>query len=110
MSMQCNSNLPRAISVADFILEDTGHSVAETAEEFGLGKTAIEHDINCLGACAFYGNLPNKKELQQKYIDVKLGLLKNTMLKISQNIICPTKEQLQNRSCSFISLQLYHNL
>ena len=74
MSMQCNSNLPRAISVADFILEDTGHSVAETAEEFGLGKTAIEHDINCLGACAFYGNLPNKKELQQKYIDVKKTL------------------------------------
>lgn len=74
MSMQCNSNLPRAISVADFILEDTGHSVAETAEEFRLGKTTIEHDINYLGACAFYGNLPNKKELQQKYIDVKKTL------------------------------------
>lgn len=74
MSMQCNSNLPRAISVADFILEDTGHSVAETAEEFRLGKTTIEHDINCLGACAFYGNLPNKKELQQKYFDVKKTL------------------------------------
>ena len=74
MSMQCNSNLPRAISVADFILDDTGHSVAETAEEFRLGKTTIEHDINCLGACAFYGNLPNKKELQQKYFDVKKTL------------------------------------
>lgn len=74
MSMQCNSNLPRAISVADFILEDTGHSVAETAEEFRLGKTTIEHDINYLGTCAFYGNLPNQKELQQKYIDVKKTL------------------------------------
>ncbi len=74
MSTQCNFNLPRAISVADFILEDTGHSVAETAEEFRLGKTTIEHDINYLGACAFYGNLPNKKELQQKYIDVKKTL------------------------------------
>lgn len=74
MSMQCNSNLPRAISVADFILEDNGHSVAETAEEFRLGKTTIEHDINYFGACAFYGNLPNKKELQQKYIDVKKTL------------------------------------
>lgn len=74
MSTQCNSNLPRAISVADFILEDTGHSVAETAEEFRLGKTTIEHDINYLGTCAFYGNLPNQKELQQKYIDVKKTL------------------------------------
>lgn len=74
MSTQCNSNLPRAISVADFILEDTGHSVAETAEEFRLGKTTIEHDINYLGTCAFYGNLPNQKKLQQKYIDVKKTL------------------------------------
>ena len=74
MGKQCNSNLPRAISVADFILEDTGHSVAETAEEFRLGKTTIEHDINYLGTCAFYGNLPNQKELQQKYIDVKKTL------------------------------------
>lgn len=74
MGKQCNSNLPRAISVADFILEDTGHSVAETAEEFRLGKTTIEHDINYFGTCAFYGNLPNQKELQQKYIDVKKTL------------------------------------
>ena len=74
MGKQCNSNLPRAISGADFILEDTGHSVAETAEEFRLGKTTIEHDINYLGTCAFYGNLPNQKELQQKYIDVKKTL------------------------------------
>lgn len=74
MGKQCNSNLPWAISVADFILEDTGHSVAETAEEFRLGKTTIEHDINYLGTCAFYGNLPNQKELQQKYIDVKKTL------------------------------------
>ena len=76
MSTQCNSNLPRAISVADFILEDTGHSVAEAAEEFKLGKTTMERDINYLGVCAFYGNLPNKKELQQKYIDVKKTLAK----------------------------------
>ena len=74
MSMHCNSNLPRAISVADFILEDNGHSVAEAAEEFKVGETTIERDINCLGSCAFYGNLSNQKELQQKYIDVKKTL------------------------------------
>ena len=61
MSMQCNSNLPRAISVADFILEDNGHSVAEAAEEFKVGETTIERDINCFGSCAFYVNLYNQK-------------------------------------------------
>lgn len=74
MSIRCNSNLPRAISVADFILEDNGHSIAEAAEEFRLGKITMERDINYLGVCAFYGNLSNQKELQQKYIDVKKTL------------------------------------
>ena len=74
MSRKCNSNLPRSISVADFILEDNGHSIAEAAEEFKLARCTIERDINYLGSCAFYENLPNKKELQQKYIDVKKTL------------------------------------
>lgn len=74
MSIQCNFNLPRAISVADFILEDNGHSIAEATEEFKLARTTIQRDINYLGSCAFYENLPNKKELQQKYIDVKKTL------------------------------------
>lgn len=74
MSIRCNSNLPRSISVADFILEDNGHSIAEAAEEFKLARCTIERDINYLGSCAFYENLPNKKELQQKYIDVKKTL------------------------------------
>ena len=78
MSRECNSNLPRAISVADFILEDNGHSVAETAKEFKLVKSTIERDINYLGSCAFYGNFPNEKELQQKYIDVKKTLARLT--------------------------------
>ena len=42
MGKQCNNNLSRAISVADFILEDNGHSIAEAAEEFKLGKTTME--------------------------------------------------------------------
>lgn len=74
MSTQCNSNLPWAISVADFILEDNGHSIVESIEEFKLSRSTIERDINYLGACAFFENLPNKKELQQKYIDVKKTL------------------------------------
>ena len=78
MSRKCNSNLPRAISVADFILEDNGYSIAEVAEEFKLSRTTIERDINNLVACAFYENLPNKKELQQKYIDVKKTLARIT--------------------------------
>ena len=76
MGKQCNNNLSRAISVADFILEDNGHSIAEAAEEFKLGKTTMERDINYLGVCAFYGNLYNAKELQKKYIDVKKTLAK----------------------------------
>ena len=76
MSTQCNSNLQRAISVADFILEDNGHSISEATEEFKLARTTITRDINYLGACAFYENLPNQKELQQKYIDVKKTLAK----------------------------------
>lgn len=74
MSRQCNTNLPRAISVADFILEDNGHSIAEAAEEFKVSKSTIERDINYLGNCAFYGNLPNEKELQEKYRDAKKTL------------------------------------
>lgn len=74
MSRQCNTNLPRAISVADFILEDNGHSIAEAAIEFRLSTSTLERDINYLGVCAFYRNLPNKKELQKKYIEVKKTL------------------------------------
>lgn len=74
MSIRCNSNLPRSISVADFILEDNGHSIAEAIKEFKLSRSTIERDINYLGSCAFYGNFPNERELQQKYIAVKKTL------------------------------------
>ena len=55
MSKQCNSNLPRAISVADYILEDEGHSIKEASIEFRCGATTIQRDINQLGSIAFYG-------------------------------------------------------
>lgn len=74
MSKQCNTNLPRAISVSDYILEDNGHSIKEAAIEFRLSTNTLERDINYLGVCAFYGNSPDKKELQKKYIEVKKTL------------------------------------
>ncbi len=72
--MRKHNNLLRAISVADYILEDNGHSIAEASKEFRLGKTTIERDINLLGSVAFYGREPNTKELQMKYIKVKKTL------------------------------------
>lgn len=78
MSTQCSTNLPRAISVADYILEGNGHSIKEAAIEFRLSRNTLERDINYLGNCAFYGNLPNKKELQKKYIEVKKTLARLT--------------------------------
>ncbi len=86
MSRECNSNLPRAISVADFILEDNGHSVAEAAKEFKVGETTIRKDLNLLGASAFYENLPNEKELQKKYIKVKKTLAKLAKIHHASNI------------------------
>lgn len=76
MSRQCNNNLSRAISIADYILEDDGHSISEAAKEFGFYKTTIERDINFLGSSAFYGTSPNSKELQIKYLNVKKTLQK----------------------------------
>lgn len=71
MSLQCNNNLPRAISIADYILEDSGHSIVEAAKEFGYAKSTIARDINFLGLVAFYGNEPNEKELKIKYLKVR---------------------------------------
>lgn len=74
MARQTNSNLSRAISVADYILEGNGHSIAEASKEFHLGKTTIEHDINLLGSVAFYGYHPDTQKLQSMYLEVKKTL------------------------------------
>ena len=71
MSRKCNSNLPRAISVADFILEDNGHSIIESTEESKLSRFTIERDINYLGSCAFYGNFPNEKNYSKSILLLK---------------------------------------
>lgn len=70
MGKQCNSNLPRAISVADFILEDGGHSIKEAAEEFRVSTNTIQRDLNYLGAVAFYSSIP-REDLKVKYLQAK---------------------------------------
>lgn len=74
MAHQYNRKLGRAISMADFILEDNGHSVTETALEFKSGQTTVLENIRYLGSIAFYGNEPNEKELKIKYLKVKKTL------------------------------------
>lgn len=69
--MQCNSNLSRAISIADYITEKPYHSVKEASAEFNISKTIVERDINFLGSIAFYGNLENADELKKKYLLVQ---------------------------------------
>lgn len=86
MSKQCNHNLGRAIAIADYILEDEGHSINEATKEFRYGRTTIERDINFLGAIAFYGNEPNEKELKIKYLKVRKTLSKLAKQNNSNNI------------------------
>lgn len=74
MSREISNNLNRAIAVADYILEDNGHSVAEASTEFNLCKSTIKRDINFLGVCAFYGNEKNEHELKEKYFKVQKTL------------------------------------
>lgn len=82
MALQCNSNLSRAIAIADFILEDEGHSVSEASKEFKLSITSVRRDLNYLGSIAFYSAKPNKS-LQKKYKDVKSTLDK--LAKVNQS-------------------------
>lgn len=77
MGKQCNHNLPRSLSIADFILEDGGHTVEEAAIEFRISRTSVQRDLNYLACVAFYEeNRPNTSELKQKYISVKKTLEK----------------------------------
>lgn len=71
MAKQCNTNFLRAISVTDYILEDGGHSIVEASIEFKCAKSTIQRDINYFGSVAFYGDEPNERELQVKYVKVK---------------------------------------
>lgn len=86
MSKQLNRDLSRAISVADYILEDDGHSIAEAAKEFRYCRSTIERDINYLGSVAFYGNDPNSQELKLKYIKVRKTLNKLAKQNYSNSI------------------------
>jgi len=65
MGKNCSSDLPRAISVADYILEDGGHTLGEASEEFKLSVNTLKRDINYLGCVAFYEFRPNSEELKK---------------------------------------------
>lgn len=76
MAFKCNTNLSRALSVADYILEGDGHSVEEAAEEFRLCKTTIQRDINLLGELSQCYYNSNCEEIKEKYISVRKTLIK----------------------------------
>lgn len=86
MARQCNSNLPRAIAVADYILEGKGHSIMDAAKEFRFSKSTIGRDINYLGTVAFYSNRADSKELKIKYVKVKKTLQKLAKENSANNI------------------------
>lgn len=77
MGRQCSNNLNRAIEVAKYIIEGTGHTTLEASEEFGIGKTTIQRDINQLGVVAFYSEYrSDSKELKILYCKVQKTLKK----------------------------------
>ena len=86
MSSRCNNDLTRALSVANFILEDDGHSIKETAEEFRICQTTVRRDINYLGEIAQCEHLAVSKEAREKYIKVQKMLAKLALLHNPSNI------------------------
>lgn len=74
MAFKCNSNLSRALSVADYILEDNGHSVKEAAKEFRVCETTILRDLNFLGEMSQCNYIQNYDEIRKKYIAVRKKL------------------------------------
>ena len=70
------NHLSRAIAIADYILEDDGHSTKEAAKEFRISKDTVDNSINLLGTCAYFSHLENEKELKIKYLKVKKMLKK----------------------------------
>lgn len=95
MSFQFNKNkLSRSISVADYILEDSGHSVAEAAEEFSCSTSTIRRDIDFLGVIAFYSTEDNLLSYNIDEIDLKV--LKVKYLKVQKTLKRITKEHNAN--------------
>lgn len=86
MAYRCSSNLSRALSVADYILEDDGHSIEEAAEEFRLCKTTIQRDINLLGELSQCYYDKNYEQVKEKYIAVCKTLIKVTKRNNKKNI------------------------
>lgn len=82
--MAYTNQLSRAIAIADYILEDDGHSTKEAAKEFRIGKDTVEHSINLLGTWAYFSHLENERELKIKYLKVK-KMLKKVAARNSSN-------------------------
>lgn len=74
--MAYTNQLSRAIAIADYILEEDGHSTKEAAKEFHISKDTVDKSINLLGSCAFIDPLANDLELKIKYLKVKKMLKK----------------------------------
>jgi len=74
MARKYNTNLSRSIAIANYILEDGGHTVLEAAEEFRISKTSVQKDINFLYIEGTIPYSPNSKELLSKYVKVKKTL------------------------------------
>lgn len=78
------NQLSRAIAIADYILEEEGHSTKEAAKEFRISKDTVEKSINLLGSCAYFNHDGNEKELKIKYLKAK-KMLKKVAARSSSN-------------------------
>ena len=78
------NQLSRAIAIADYILEEDGHSTKEAAKEFHISTFTVTKSINLLGSCAYFNHDGNEKELKIKYLKVK-KMLKKVAARNSSN-------------------------
>lgn len=79
-----NRRLSRAISIADYILEDDGHSTEEAGAEFNLHSHSISREIRYLGNYAFS---QDEAQLKKTYVKViqKLKSVNQQKHQISKN-------------------------
>ncbi|NLC87384.1 MAG: DeoR family transcriptional regulator [Clostridiaceae bacterium] len=68
---KCSNNLSRAISVAQFICEDNGHTMTEAAEEFGVSRTTIGRDLTYLATLADCDFNPNSAKVKAIYLKAR---------------------------------------
>lgn len=84
--MNYTNYLGRSIAIADYILEDDGHTIQDACEEFNLSRNSISRSIKYLGSVAYYGCEPNSHDLKVKYLKVKKALYKKSKRKTSSTL------------------------